>query len=239
MEAAAFLSAMTSMDSLPPSPPPTLLQQRLPTLPLLPVSPVEEKVEVPAAPEAPVLARAVVAHPMVTARLSRWRSPARCRRGAPARGSRAACAFGLWCGGGDGSVVAPCDVWRLDVDGCYLWRLDLQASLPFASRLRPLSPSPRLHREMGPPPLCPIRRRPTAQSPSTGDPRTKVWLRWRPRSRHLLWLRFHASPSEDGRKMRERRENTLKWVALCAIVDFPPLLVLSTGRMNSSIFPLK
>ncbi|GJN13456.1 hypothetical protein PR202_gb00163 [Eleusine coracana subsp. coracana] len=26
-------------------------------------------------------------------------------------------------------VVAPCDVWRLDADGCYLWRLDLQAAL--------------------------------------------------------------------------------------------------------------
>jgi hypothetical protein len=30
---------------------------------------------------------------------------------------------------GAGSVVAPCDVWRLDADGCYLWRLDLQAAL--------------------------------------------------------------------------------------------------------------
>jgi hypothetical protein len=30
---------------------------------------------------------------------------------------------------GGGSVVAPCDVWRLDADGCYLWRLDLQAAL--------------------------------------------------------------------------------------------------------------
>ncbi|XP_052137816.1 uncharacterized protein LOC127756514 [Oryza glaberrima] len=28
-----------------------------------------------------------------------------------------------------GSVVAPCDVWRLDAGGCYLWRLDLQAAL--------------------------------------------------------------------------------------------------------------
>ncbi|KAF8658353.1 hypothetical protein HU200_059401 [Digitaria exilis] len=27
------------------------------------------------------------------------------------------------------SVVAPCDVWRLDAGGCYLWRLDLQAAL--------------------------------------------------------------------------------------------------------------
>jgi hypothetical protein len=27
------------------------------------------------------------------------------------------------------SVVAPCDVWRLDAAGCYLWRLDLQAAL--------------------------------------------------------------------------------------------------------------
>uniref|UniRef100_A0ACD5UJ71 Uncharacterized protein n=1 Tax=Avena sativa TaxID=4498 RepID=A0ACD5UJ71_AVESA len=27
-----------------------------------------------------------------------------------------------------GSLVAPCDVWRLDA-GCYLWRLDLQATL--------------------------------------------------------------------------------------------------------------
>ncbi|KAL6641684.1 hypothetical protein ACP70R_019865 [Stipagrostis hirtigluma subsp. patula] len=31
--------------------------------------------------------------------------------------------------GGGGSLVAPCDVWRLDVGGCYLWRLDLQAAL--------------------------------------------------------------------------------------------------------------
>uniref|UniRef100_A0A0A9RUN1 DUF7950 domain-containing protein n=1 Tax=Arundo donax TaxID=35708 RepID=A0A0A9RUN1_ARUDO len=28
-----------------------------------------------------------------------------------------------------GSVVAPCDVWRLDAGGCYLWQLDLQAAL--------------------------------------------------------------------------------------------------------------
>ncbi|XP_062204491.1 uncharacterized protein LOC133906565 [Phragmites australis] len=28
-----------------------------------------------------------------------------------------------------GSVVAPCDVWRLDAGGCYLWRLDMQAAL--------------------------------------------------------------------------------------------------------------
>lgn len=27
------------------------------------------------------------------------------------------------------SVVAPCDVWRLDSGGCYLWRLDIQAAL--------------------------------------------------------------------------------------------------------------
>jgi hypothetical protein len=32
------------------------------------------------------------------------------------------------CGGGS-SVVAPCDVWRLETGGCYLWRLDLQAAL--------------------------------------------------------------------------------------------------------------
>ncbi|PUZ63391.1 hypothetical protein GQ55_3G064400 [Panicum hallii var. hallii] len=31
--------------------------------------------------------------------------------------------------GGGSSVVAPCDVWRLDAGGCYLWRLDLQAAL--------------------------------------------------------------------------------------------------------------
>ncbi|CAN6326203.1 unnamed protein product [Urochloa humidicola] len=31
--------------------------------------------------------------------------------------------------GGGSSVVAPCDVWRLDAAGCYLWRLDLQAAL--------------------------------------------------------------------------------------------------------------
>jgi hypothetical protein len=94
------------MDSLPRSPPPMLLQQRLSTLPLLPVSPVEEKVEVPAAPEAPVLTRAVVAHPMVTVRLSRWRSPARCRHGAPARvhvpRARPAC----------GTVAAMAPWWR-------------------------------------------------------------------------------------------------------------------------------
>ena len=28
-----------------------------------------------------------------------------------------------------GSMVAPCDVWLLDANGCYLWRLDLQAAL--------------------------------------------------------------------------------------------------------------
>jgi hypothetical protein len=143
-EAAAFSSVMTSMDSSPPSPPPTLLQQRPPTLPLLPVSPMEEKAEVPVAPEAPALTRVVVAHPTVTVRLSQWRSPARCRHGAPAQGSRATCASGPWRGGGDSSVVAPCDVWRLDTDVCYLWQLDLQASLPSALRLRPPSPSPRL-----------------------------------------------------------------------------------------------
>ncbi|CAN6353259.1 unnamed protein product [Urochloa humidicola] len=32
-------------------------------------------------------------------------------------------------GGGGHSLVAPCDVWRLDAAGCYLWRLDLQAAL--------------------------------------------------------------------------------------------------------------
>jgi len=32
------------------------------------------------------------------------------------------------CGGGS-SVVAPCDVWRLEAGGCYLWHLDLQAAL--------------------------------------------------------------------------------------------------------------
>jgi len=31
--------------------------------------------------------------------------------------------------GGGSSVVAPCDVGRLDAGGCYLWRLDLQAAL--------------------------------------------------------------------------------------------------------------
>ncbi|KAK3139632.1 hypothetical protein QOZ80_5AG0386580 [Eleusine coracana subsp. coracana] len=32
-------------------------------------------------------------------------------------------------------VVAPCDVWRLDADGCYLWRLDLQAALTLGGGL--------------------------------------------------------------------------------------------------------
>jgi len=31
--------------------------------------------------------------------------------------------------GGGSSVVAPCDVWRLEAGGCYLWHLDLQAAL--------------------------------------------------------------------------------------------------------------
>ncbi|XP_040385509.1 vegetative cell wall protein gp1-like [Oryza brachyantha] len=34
-----------------------------------------------------------------------------------------------------GSLVAPCDVWRLDAAGCYLWRLDLQAALSLSLRL--------------------------------------------------------------------------------------------------------
>lgn len=33
------------------------------------------------------------------------------------------------------SVVAPCDVWRLDAGGSYLWRLDLQAALTLGGRL--------------------------------------------------------------------------------------------------------
>lgn len=33
------------------------------------------------------------------------------------------------------SVVAPCDVWRLDAGGCYLWRLDLQAALSLSLSL--------------------------------------------------------------------------------------------------------
>lgn len=32
-------------------------------------------------------------------------------------------------GGASSSLVAPCDVWRLDAAGGYLWRLDLQATL--------------------------------------------------------------------------------------------------------------
>lgn len=33
------------------------------------------------------------------------------------------------------SVVAPCDVWRLDAGGRYLWQLDLQAALTLGGRL--------------------------------------------------------------------------------------------------------
>jgi hypothetical protein len=51
---------------------------------------------------------------------------------------------------------------------------------------------------------------PPPPSPLTGDPRTKVRLRWRPSSCHLLRLHLHASHNEDQRKMAERRENTLK-----------------------------
>ena len=37
--------------------------------------------------------------------------------------------------GSSSSVVAPCDVWRLDAGGSYLWRLDLQSALTLGSRL--------------------------------------------------------------------------------------------------------
>lgn len=37
--------------------------------------------------------------------------------------------------GSSSSVVAPCDVWRLDAGGSYLWRLDLQAALTLGGRL--------------------------------------------------------------------------------------------------------
>ncbi|KAG0520669.1 hypothetical protein BDA96_08G093900 [Sorghum bicolor] len=37
--------------------------------------------------------------------------------------------------GSTSSVVAPCDVWRLDAGGSYLWRLDLQAALTLGGRL--------------------------------------------------------------------------------------------------------
>jgi hypothetical protein len=84
-------------------------------------------------------------------------------------------------------------------------------------------------------PYSPAPHRPHPPRQETRAPRSGY--NGEPCSRHLLRLHFHASPSEDGRKMGERRENTLKWVALQAIADFPPLLVLSTGRMNSSIFP--